>query len=254
MVGEQQGEVLGAGQDAGQAAGQAGGQDAGQAGHGLTWSDGVPVSKRFGDPYFSLNGGLAETAHVFHHGNDLAARLRNGFQIAETGFGTGLNLLATIALWQNLRREGTLRFTSFEAFPLSLNELAQAHSAFPELADTASRLRSYWSTGARRFTLDGVAIHIIEGDARTTLPAWPDRADAWFLDGFSPAKNPELWSGDLMAQVAVHTAPGGTFATYTAAGPVRRALSAAGFEVSRVPGFGRKRHMSKGHLSPDQMP
>ena len=238
MAGEQQGVVLGAG----------------QADHGLTWSDGVPVSNRFGDPYFSLDGGLAETAHVFHQGNDLAARLRDGFQIAETGFGTGLNLLATIALWQSLRRQGTLRFTSFEAFPLSPRELAQAHAAFPELADTASRLRSHWSTGTRQFTLDGVAVHIIEGDARATLPAWPGRVDAWFLDGFSPAKNPELWSDDLMTQVAAHTSTGGTFATYTAAGPVRRALSAAGFEVARIPGFGRKRHMSKGYMPPDPAP
>jgi len=250
MAGEQQGEVSGAGQGWG----QGGGQNAGQADHGLTWSDGVPVSNRFGDPYFSHDGGLAETAHVFHQGNDLAARLQDGFQIAETGFGTGLNLLATIALWQSVRSKGTLRFTSFEAFPLSLNELAQAHAAFPELADTASRLRSHWSTGARRFTLDGVAVHIIEGDARTTLPAWPGRADAWFLDGFSPAKNPELWTDDLMTQVAAHTAPGGTFATYTAAGPVRRALSAAGFEVARVSGFGRKRHMSRGRLPMAHMP
>jgi tRNA U34 5-methylaminomethyl-2-thiouridine-forming methyltransferase MnmC len=90
---------------------------------------------------------------------------------------------------------------------------------------------------------------ILIGDARETLPAWPGRADAWFLDGFSPAKNPELWSSNLMHEVARHTAPGGTFATYTAAGHVRRALSGAGFTVTRQPGFGRKRHMSTGTLA-----
>ncbi|MBL9056364.1 MAG: tRNA (5-methylaminomethyl-2-thiouridine)(34)-methyltransferase MnmD, partial [Rhodobacteraceae bacterium] len=84
------------------------------------------------------------------------------------------------------------------------------------------------------------------GDARDTLPRWQGRADAWFLDGFSPAKNPELWSADLMAEVARHTAPGGTFATYTAAGHVRRALTDAGFAVTRQPGHGRKRHMTTG--------
>ena len=87
---------------------------------------------------------------------------------------------------------------------------------------------------------------MIVGDARDTLPAWQGRADAWFLDGFSPAKNPELWGADLLAQVAAHTAPGGSFATYTAAGHVRRALQAAGFQVERQPGHGRKRHMTAG--------
>ena len=89
---------------------------------------------------------------------------------------------------------------------------------------------------------------MIVGDARVTLPDWSDRADAWFLDGFSPAKNPELWSEDLMAEVARHTAPGGTFATYTAAGFVRRGLQAAGFQVERAKGYGHKRHMSRGAL------
>ena len=101
---------------------------------------------------------------------------------------------------------------------------------------------------ARRFTLGHVSAEVIEADARAALPAWPGRADAWFLDGFSPAKNPELWGEGLMAEVAAHTAPGGTFATYTAAGHVRRALAAAGFAVTRAPGFAGKRHMSRGQL------
>ena len=87
------------------------------------------------------------------------------------------------------------------------------------------------------------------GDARETLPTWEGRADAWFLDGFSPAKNPELWGADLMTEVARHTAPRGTVATYTAAGFVRRGLQAAGFTVERVPGFGRKRHMTRAQLA-----
>jgi tRNA U34 5-methylaminomethyl-2-thiouridine-forming methyltransferase MnmC len=93
-----------------------------------------------------------------------------------------------------------------------------------------------------------VLAEIIIGDARETLPIWPHRADAWFLDGFSPAKNPELWSGELMADVARHTGKGGSFATYTAAGHVRRALVDAGFAVERRPGHGRKRHMTVGTL------
>ncbi|MFN3294536.1 MAG: tRNA (5-methylaminomethyl-2-thiouridine)(34)-methyltransferase MnmD, partial [Gemmobacter sp.] len=95
---------------------------------------------------------------------------------------------------------------------------------------------------------EGLEAEVIVGDVRQTLPAWPGRADAWFLDGFSPAKNPEMWGAALMAEVAAHTAPGGTFATYTAAGHVRRALQAAGFQVTRSAGFGAKRHMSAGRL------
>ena len=213
-----------------------------QSGADLDWREGaIPVSRRFDDPYFSLNGGLDETRHVFLAGNDLPARLRPGFHVAELGFGTGLNLLA-------LAQVATvpIRFTSFEAYPMSLDELARAHAAFPDLADLAASLRAGWP--ARRFTLGHVSAEVIEADARAALPAWPGRADAWFLDGFSPAKNPELWGEGLMAEVAAHTAPGGTFATYTAAGHVRRALAAAGFAVTRAPGFAGKRHMSRGQL------
>jgi tRNA U34 5-methylaminomethyl-2-thiouridine-forming methyltransferase MnmC len=106
-----------------------------------------------------------------------------------------------------------------------------------------------WAKGERRFEIGSITAEILVGDARETLPQWQGRADAWFLDGFSLAKNPELWSPDLMAEVARHTAPQGTFATYTAAGHVRRALAEAGFTVDRRPGHGRKRHMSVGVLA-----
>ncbi|MBC7142803.1 MAG: tRNA (5-methylaminomethyl-2-thiouridine)(34)-methyltransferase MnmD, partial [Rhodobacteraceae bacterium] len=105
-----------------------------------------------------------------------------------------------------------------------------------------------WAAGARRFALGPVEVEIVTGDARETLPRWASVADAWYLDGFSPAKNPELWSEDLMAAVARHTAPGGSFATYSAAGFVRRGLASAGFQVERAKGYGQKRHMSRGIL------
>lgn len=208
---------------------------------GIEWRGAVPVSNRFDDPYFSLAGGLAETRHVFLAGNELPQRLRPGFHVAETGFGTGLNLLALAQV-----AEVPVRFTSFEAFPLAVDELARAHAAFPELAALSAQLRAGW--GAARLQVGQVTAEVILGDARETLPAWPGRADAWFLDGFSPARNPELWSDALLAEIGRHTAPGGTFATYTAAGHVRRALEAAGFEVARSPGFAGKRHMSRGIL------
>lgn len=212
---------------------------------GIDWRDGrVPVSRRFDDPYYSLDDGLAETAHVFLAGNALPGRFRDGFHVAELGFGTGLNLLACLALWRDNGTPGVLRFTSFEAWPLPPEDMIRAQGAFPRLADVAAELAPYWTGGTRRIALPDLDFTLVEGDARATLPAWEGMADAWFLDGFSPAKNPELWDPALLREVARHTARDGTAATYTAAGHVRRALDAAGLETRRVPGYGRKRHMT----------
>lgn len=214
---------------------------------GVTWKDGViPVSTRFDDPYFSLTDGLAETRHVFLAGNDLPERLGDGFHVAELGFGTGLNLLALLIAWAGTGRVGRLRYTSFEAYPLEATDIARALRHFPEAQAVAGPFLAAWDSGTRSFALAGIDVEVIVGDARDTLPAWRACADAWFLDGFSPAKNPELWSTELMAEVAAHTVTGGTFATYTAAGHVRRSLEAAGFAVERVAGHGRKRHMTTG--------
>ncbi|MFT4152095.1 MAG: tRNA (5-methylaminomethyl-2-thiouridine)(34)-methyltransferase MnmD [Paracoccaceae bacterium] len=220
----------------------------------LDWRDGtVPVSTRFDDPYFSLADGLAETRHVFLAGNGLPGRFRPGFRIAELGFGTGLNMLAALIAWRAAGVEGPLLFTSFEAFPMAAADMARALDAFPEARAVAGPFLSQWAAGARRVECDGLVAEVIVGDARETLPRWPGRADAWFLDGFSPAKNPELWDEALMGAVAGHTAAGGSFATYTAAGHVRRALAAAGFAVERRPGHGHKRHMTAGRMMPAQM-
>ncbi|GGX42788.1 FAD-dependent oxidoreductase [Tateyamaria omphalii] len=212
----------------------------------LEWRDGaVPVSTRFDDPYFSLDNGLAETRHVFLDGNDLPARFRNGFHIAELGFGTGLNFLTAWAAWRAAGIEGRLYFTSFEAFPMAQAAMEKALAAFPEVADLAARLVA---VGGGSAEFEDATLTVIQGDARETLPKWDGKADAWFLDGFSPAKNPELWGANLMEEVGRHTVPAGTAATYTAAGFVRRGLEAAGFAVTRTPGFGRKRHMTRGVL------
>lgn len=211
----------------------------------LDWREGsLPVSTRFDDPYFSIDNGLEETRYVFLGGNDLPARLRPGFHIAELGFGTGLNLLATLLAAGDM----PVRYTSFEAFPMAAADIARALTAFPDLLAAADEFLAHWAAGRRQFRLGQVTAEVIIGDARATLPAWEGQADAWYLDGFSPAKNPELWGADLMADVARHTAPGGTFATYTAAGFVRRGLAEAGFAVERRTGFGNKRHMSVGRL------
>jgi tRNA U34 5-methylaminomethyl-2-thiouridine-forming methyltransferase MnmC len=209
----------------------------------------VPVSTRFDDPYFSLGGGLAETRHVFLAGNGLPGRFRPGFHIAELGFGTGLNMLASLMAWRETDPSGPLRYTSFEAWPMAATDISRALSAFPEVAEVAAEFLAQWAAGHRQIHLPGLEADIVIGDAAQMLGPWPGRADAWFLDGFSPAKNPDLWTEALMGQVAAHTGPGGTFATYTAAGFVRRALTGAGFAVERRPGFGHKRHMTAGSLS-----
>ncbi len=211
----------------------------------IAWRDGdLPVSTRFDDPYFSLQGGLAETAHVFLQGNDLPARFRDGFHIAELGFGTGLNLLAALHLWRATGQAGQLHFTTFEAYPMSAPEMLRAQSAFPDLSRLSEELAPFWAENPDGFALPDLRFTLVRGDARETLPQWQGKADAWFLDGFSPAKNPEMWGEDLLQQVGQHTAPDGTAATYTAAGFVRRGLQAAGFDVTRQQGYGSKRHMT----------
>jgi len=211
----------------------------------LTWTDtDAPVATAFDDPYFT--GGLAESQHVFMAGNDLPLQLRDGFHVAELGFGTGLNLLMLAQAWTG---QGTLRFTSFEAFPMRADDMARALAPFGlAMAGDLTRAWAEATGPVRHLTLPGVIAQIHIGDARDTLSQWHGQADAWFLDGFAPARNPELWGEDLMAQVGAHTAPGGTLATYTAAGHVRRGLAAAGFTVQRVPGFGRKKHMTIGRM------
>ena len=205
----------------------------------LSWRSEVPVSRRFDDPYYSLENGLAETRHVFLAGNGLPERFSEGFRIAELGFGTGLNALVTAQAAPQ-----RVHFTSFEAFPVTRDDARRAHAPFPELARLSAQLIAQWENDV--IELDHLRLSVIKGDARGSVATWSGMADAWYLDGFSPAKNPELWDAELMRSVCEHTAEGGTFATYTAAGHVRRALAEAGFSVTRIPGFGRKRHMSVG--------
>ena len=216
----------------------------------ITWRDGrVPVSEKFDDPYFSITDGLAETRHVFLAGNNLPARFTEGFHIAELGFGTGLNMLTAWQAWLDAGMTGQLHFTSFEAFPMGADDVRAALTAFPELGGLAEPFVQAWGAGKTAFETDTLKATVITGDARRTLPEWDGKADAWFLDGFSPAKNPELWEAPLMHAVADHTMRQGTFATYTAAGFVRQALSDAGFHIERIKGFGRKRHMTIGTLT-----
>ena len=217
----------------------------------IAWRDGsIPVAAQFDDPYFSSIGGLEETRHVYLAGNDVPRRFRKGFHIAELGFGTGLNMVAAWQAWRESGQEGALRYTSFEAFPMRPDEMFRALSVFDDVRPLVQKLRSVWPLHApcSHLTLDQLQLVIIPGDARDAIRFLKTPVDAWFLDGFSPAKNPELWDDCLLADVGAITAPNGTFATYSAAGHVRRKLEAAGFDVVRRPGFGSKRHMSVGVL------
>ncbi|MDG1532244.1 MAG: tRNA (5-methylaminomethyl-2-thiouridine)(34)-methyltransferase MnmD [Paracoccaceae bacterium] len=212
----------------------------------IEWrDDALPIAVNFDDSYFSQENGLAETQHVFLTGNDLPARLCDGFHVAELGFGTGLNFLATWAAWRAKSVDGQLKYTSFEAFPMAFVDMERALLSFPELGDLT---KDFLELGGGNLETAEIALNIVHGDAQETLPAWENKANAWYLDGFSPAKNPELWNAVIMNDVGNHTAKDGTFATYTAAGHVRRALTEAGFDVERVKGHGRKRHMSRGKL------
>lgn len=219
---------------------------------GLEWRDTaagrVPIATRFDDPYYSLDGGLDETRHVFVDGNDLSARFGQVLHIGELGFGTGLNLLTTILTRATHPAPGPLHFTSFEGFPLTADQAASALAAFPEIAPLTVPLLDHWQAAMQGPVMPwpGITLEVVSGDVRATLPSWHGQVDAWFLDGFSPAKNPAMWDPAVMQAVADHTAPGGTLATYSAAGHVRRSLAEAGFTITRAPGFGRKRHMTRG--------
>jgi tRNA 5-methylaminomethyl-2-thiouridine biosynthesis bifunctional protein len=223
----------------------------------LDWQDGHPVSRRFGDVYFSRDSGIEETRHVFLAGNRLAARwaaLPAGarFTIGETGFGTGLNFCAAWQMWERVApRDAVLRYVSVERFPLAADELARALAMWPELAPYASALAAQYGEfvpGWHRlhFADSRVILTLAVGDAATMLGNLAGSCDAWFLDGFAPAKNPEMWTEGVMAAVGAQSHAGATIATYSVAATVRERLQAAGFTVAKTRGFGHKREMLSG--------
>jgi tRNA 5-methylaminomethyl-2-thiouridine biosynthesis bifunctional protein len=225
-------------------------QDPGPAESPLAWGDdGLPRSRLYGDVYFSSDDGLAESRAVFLEGCGLpeAWSGRTRFVVAELGFGTGLNILALLELWRRARPAGGhLHVFSIEAHPIEAAEAARALARWPELGELAARLVARWpgrSRGVHRIELPELdaVIDLAVMDVAEALQGWQGRADAWFLDGFSPALNPAMWRDEILALVGAHSAPGARAATFTVAGQVRRGLAAAGFTVEKRPGFGRKR-------------
>jgi tRNA U34 5-methylaminomethyl-2-thiouridine-forming methyltransferase MnmC len=217
----------------------------------LDWHEGdMPYSRAFDDHFYCRSDGRLECANVFLSGNGLPDRWQRQatFRIAELGFGTGLNLCETWRQWRETAPEGaSLHFTSFERFPMARADIDRALAHWPELDRQRAILTEKWPdvpSGRVEIELEpGVRLTVVCGAALESLGQETLPFDAWFLDGFAPSRNPDMWSGELMADVFRLTVPGGRFGTYAAAGFVRRNLAAAGFAVERRPGFAGKREM-----------
>ncbi|MBP5855508.1 tRNA (5-methylaminomethyl-2-thiouridine)(34)-methyltransferase MnmD [Marivibrio halodurans] len=222
---------------------------------GLTWDDnGIPRAEGFGDAYFDGADPVGERRHVFLEGCGLpeAWTGRERFTVGETGFGTGLSVLLLIDAWRKTRNRrpagALLDILSVEGYPLDGPDLARAHRLLPEdLATDAAELRAQWPPPYRgphriAFPEAGVRLTLMLDEAAAGLSRMEAAADAWFLDGFAPAANPDMWTETVIGQVTRLCAPGARLASFTAAGAVRRALQQAGAQVTRRPGFGRKRH------------
>lgn len=221
----------------------------------LDWTDtGAPRSTRFDDIYYADQDGHAESRHVFLGGANLPAGWadRQTYAIGELGFGVGLNFLTVWDAWAaDPARSAHLAYAAVEAAPPAAADLRRAIARWPRLvANAETLLANGWPPppGHSHRNLGSITLELWIGDVAEIPDAFATERDAWFLDGFSPAKNPEMWSPETLAAVARRTRSGGRVATYAAAGWVRRNLQSAGFEIERRPGFGTKREMLAGAL------
>ncbi|MDO6695328.1 bifunctional tRNA (5-methylaminomethyl-2-thiouridine)(34)-methyltransferase MnmD/FAD-dependent 5-carboxymethylaminomethyl-2-thiouridine(34) oxidoreductase MnmC [Aliiglaciecola sp. 3_MG-2023] len=230
-------------------------------------SEGTPVAEDFDDVYFSNHNGLEESRYVFLKNNQLPERWtthnQRSFVIAETGFGTGLNFLAVWQLFEQYCQSSTapfpecLHFISCEKFPIPKADLITALDKWPELKHYAMQLTEHYPdlvAGCHRlsFAQGRVILDLWLGEATEVFASMHNQpqglVDAWFLDGFAPSKNPEMWNSSLYQQMARLSKQGASFATFTAAGIVKRGLAEQGFDVKKAKGFGRKRDMLVGHF------
>jgi len=216
----------------------------------LEFKDGVPYSAAYGDIYHSADGGVGQARHVFLQGCGLPAAWthRASFVMLETGFGTGLNFLTTWAAWRaDPARSSRLHFLSVEKHPFQVDDLATLHAQWPEFSDLSRELLANWpmlTPGFHRIALDGgrVQLTLMLGDAHDCLPQVQAAVDAFYLDGFAPEHNPELWQPSVFNELARLAKPGAMVATYTVMGTVRQRLTAAGFACEKRDGYGGKRH------------
>jgi len=222
----------------------------------IEWNNGTPGSARFGDVYFSAGNGLEETRYVFLQQNELPQRWKQAdhFVIAETGFGTGLNFLVTMSTWlQSAADDASLHFISIEKHPVSPGDIARLASQWPELNPCIDELLQVYPPPVPGMHLVELArgrvrLLLIFDEVESALGQINHKVDAWFLDGFAPSRNPEMWSERVFELIGRNTRVGGSFATYTASGAVRRGLAKAGFVVQKAEGFGEKRDMLKGFI------
>lgn len=236
-----------------------------EQGHVEWRDDKTPVSKAFGDVYYSLDDAVAESLYVFVDGCSVPKRLEKAkeFTICETGFGTGLNFLLTWRAWEQANPGCHLHYISVEAFPLSKEDLKAALSHFPELENYANQLIAAYDAQTNGFHavhlgVQNLRLTLLIGDAAKMFDEFEGKADAWYLDGFAPSKNPDMWSDSLFDCLAQSSAQGCVVSTFTAAGFVKRALIDRGFEMSKRKGFGRKRDsligVFRGAARPDPSP
>lgn len=219
----------------------------------------IPISKQFGDVYFSKDNGLLETRHVFLNGNDLTERLAQlephaYFCVGETGFGTGLNILALWQLWQQVRpaNHSHLHAISVEKFPLSKHDLIRALNVWPELKPLAEQLIAQYPlpiAGCHRlnFPNERFSLDLWLGDAHDVFPVIPKthQVNAWFLDGFAPSCNPDMWEDNVLNNIIRLSDQGTTFSSFSVAGVLKRGLKQHGVAISRPRGFKHKREMLK---------
>jgi tRNA 5-methylaminomethyl-2-thiouridine biosynthesis bifunctional protein len=222
----------------------------------IEWNNAQPFNMDYGDVYFSSHGGVAETEYVFLQQNNLAERWRQArrFTISETGFGTGLNFIVTLKHWlASAPDSARLHYFSVEKHPLSPADLQRVAAMQPGLRTYYEELIALYPLpmpGLHVLDFAGgrVRLHLYFGDILQMLAQMSCKVDAWYLDGFAPAKNPAMWSDDVFALLGRRSSAGATFSTYTVSGAVRRGLANAGFAVGRSPGFGSKRDMLKGGI------
>ena len=220
--------------------------------------DGSLRSLDYNDIYFQRGQGRAESDYVFLEKNNLPVRFKNTtlpfFSIAELGFGSGLNFLTTAQLWCNAApKQARLHYISIEKHPLNPLDLAALHERWPDFSELSQELRLQYPPlleGFHRLTLaqGRICLTLVYGDVAEMLPQISGLFDCWFLDGFSPEKNPAMWHDTLYTHIAAHTKAGGTLSTFSAAGAVRRGLASAGFQVEKTKGYGVKRDMTVAHL------
>lgn len=229
----------------------------------ISWRNGLAYSEHFQDVYYNSDNGLLESNYVFLQANRLAERWLNypdqTFTIAETGFGTGLNFLLAAKMWLALApKAANLHFISAEKYPLNLHDMTTASQQWPELKALSDELISHYPQALQEIKLNlfqgRVQLSLLLGDAtcvyrRFRQQAPNSKVDAWFLDGFSPAKNPDMWQASLFQEMALLSTPSTSFATFTSASAVRRELMAAGFNVYKQAGFAKKREMLYGHYA-----